>query len=125
MKYVNEKTLEIISEVGKLEMMSIDNVQGTMDELNKLGYESFVDESTDCLICNKRESKENISEFIKSLARIEVDADRGLEDVRLDSYKEWIKDRTSEYGLELNNNELVDIWKEVEEEIVKIVSESL
>jgi protein subunit release factor A len=57
MKYVTEKTLEIISEVGKLEMMNIDNLEGTKSELDKLGYDSFVDDSTDYLVCSKRIQK--------------------------------------------------------------------
>jgi hypothetical protein len=116
MKYVTEGTLEVISEAGRLEMMNVDNVQGTIDELDKLGYDCFVDESTDYLVCTKREWK---NDFIKSLARIEIDADRGLEDVVLDSYQEWIKEKANEYGVELTRDELLDIWEKVEKEIEK------
>lgn len=47
-----EKALEIIWEIGKLSMASIDDgdLVRLQDELKKIGYESYVDESTDWLI---------------------------------------------------------------------------
>lgn len=47
-----EKALEIIWEIGKLSMAAIDDgdLEKLQDELKKIGYESYVDESTDWLI---------------------------------------------------------------------------
>lgn len=47
-----EKALEIIWEIGKLSMASIDDgdLVRLQEELKKIGYESYVDESTDWLI---------------------------------------------------------------------------
>ena len=50
-----EKALEIIWEIGKLSMASIDDgdLVRLQDELKKIGYETYVDESTDWLIVDE------------------------------------------------------------------------
>lgn len=47
-----EKALEIIEEIGRLPMVSIDDgdLEILQGELEKLGFVSYVDESTDWLI---------------------------------------------------------------------------
>jgi len=50
---VTEKMLEIIEELGKLPVSTIDNLGETMKELRKKGYISYLDESTDYLIVEK------------------------------------------------------------------------
>jgi hypothetical protein len=53
MKYVNERTIEIVEELGKLEMASIDNLEGTMNELEEMGFNCEISSCTDYLLCKK------------------------------------------------------------------------
>ena len=52
---LNEKLLEIIEETGKLRMQDFENVAELQAELEKAGYASYVDASTDYLIVEKND----------------------------------------------------------------------
>jgi hypothetical protein len=47
---LNQRTLEMIEELGKVPVSSIDNISELQEELSKAGYVSYLDASTDYLI---------------------------------------------------------------------------
>lgn len=53
MKKVTERMLEMIEEMGKIPAMNIDNLEDVVDELKELGYEAYLDNSTDYLIVER------------------------------------------------------------------------
>lgn len=54
----------------------------------------------------------NFDELVKHFGDIEINADRGLEDVQSDSYECFLKDNMTEE--EIDNTNIVDLWKAVE-----------
>ena len=50
---ITERTLEIIEEMKKIPVSTIYNVGEFQEELSKLGYVSYLDDSTDYLIVEK------------------------------------------------------------------------
>ena len=54
-KMVTQGTLEIIEELGKLPLFTIDDLAGFQKELREMGYISYLDPSTDWLIVEKDE----------------------------------------------------------------------
>ena len=50
---ITQRTLEIIDEMGKIPVSTIDNVGEFKEELSKLGYVSYLDDNTDYLIVEK------------------------------------------------------------------------
>lgn len=50
---LNERMLEMIEEIGKLPLETIDNLNELQKDLEKLNYTSYVDENTDYLIIKK------------------------------------------------------------------------
>ena len=62
---ITERMLEIIEETGKLRMQDIENVQELQVELEKAGYNSYIDASTDYLIVEKvsRKGENRASRF--------------------------------------------------------------
>ena len=50
---ITERTLEIIEEMKKIPVSTIYNVGEFQEELSKLGYTSYLDETTDYLIVEK------------------------------------------------------------------------
>ncbi len=55
---LNEKTIEIIEEIGKVPVSTIKNLGEFQSELRDAGYISYLDASTDYLIVEKEISKE-------------------------------------------------------------------
>lgn len=49
----HSKLLEIVSELGKIPVSTIDNLTEVIAELKELGYLSYLDSSTDYLIVEK------------------------------------------------------------------------
>ena len=50
---LNDRTMEIIEETGKLRMQDIDNIAELQEELKVAGYVSYIDASTDYMIVEK------------------------------------------------------------------------
>ena len=53
-KILNQRTLEIIEEMGKLPVSTIDNLSEFQEELRNAGYIGYLDASTDYLIVEKQ-----------------------------------------------------------------------
>lgn len=53
MKQITATMMEIIEEIGKISMETIENVAGLQAELKKEGYISYLDASTDYLIVER------------------------------------------------------------------------
>jgi len=52
---LNERTLEIIEELGKIPLETIENLGEFQEELKEAGYISYLDPSTDYLIIEKED----------------------------------------------------------------------
>ena len=51
---LNQRTLEIIEELGRISMETIENVAEFQAELKAAGYISYLDASTDYLVIEKQ-----------------------------------------------------------------------
>ena len=51
----HSRLLEIVSELGKIPVENIDNLEEVITELKELGYVAYLDASTDYLIVEKEE----------------------------------------------------------------------
>ena len=52
-KMLNQRTLEIIEETGKIPVSTVDNLEKLQRELKAAGYVSYLDASTDYLVVEK------------------------------------------------------------------------
>jgi len=52
---INQRTLEIIEELGKIPVSTIENLEEFRNELYELGYISYLNSSTDYLIISKED----------------------------------------------------------------------
>ena len=50
MKQITERMMEMIEEMGKIPVWKIENLEELQEELDKMGYNSYLDDSTDYLI---------------------------------------------------------------------------
>src|SRR5690554_4005667 len=64
---LNNSTLALIEELGKIPVSEIENLKAFMDELEKAGFDSYLDPSTDYLIVEKSKVMiKEIQEFFKT-----------------------------------------------------------
>ena len=55
---ITDNLIEQLEEIGRITVMNIENIQTCIDELNELGYDAYLDESTDYIRINRIEDCE-------------------------------------------------------------------